>query len=41
MNKITSTFSKNLEKYVWINSVLERVTLKVSEYIFYRTPPGK
>ena len=27
MNKVTETFSKNIEKYVWMNSFLEPATL--------------
>ena len=27
MNKVTSTFRKNLEKFVWMNSFLEPATL--------------
>ena len=27
MNKVPDTFSKNLEKYVWMNSFLEPATL--------------
>ena len=33
MNKVTQTFSKNLEKYVWMNLILETTTLLKMKFL--------